>query len=250
MVTESGHVSVAEVRDELSVSSATARRDLDALARQRLVIRTHGGASALRNGYELPLQAKTNINAAAKAAIARAATALVPVGAVVGMNGGTTTTQVAREMARADELAPADGRRGFTMVTNALNIAWDLIVRPQAHIVMVGGTVRANSYELVGPMARSIIGEVVLDLALLGVDGVDARFGVTTADAGEAEVGRAFAAAARQVALVADSSKFGATGPARLLDLDRVDVLVTDLAPTGVLASRLAAAGVRVVVAD
>ena len=250
MVSETGHVSVAEVGGRLAVSAATARRDLDELARQKLVIRTHGGASALTSGYELPLHAKTGINAGAKAAIAAAAGALVRVGEVVGMNGGTTTTQVARALARRDELSPADGRRGFTVVTNALNIAWDMTVRPQARVVVVGGSVRANSFELVGPSARAVLAETVLDVALLGVDGVDARFGVTTADAGEAEVGRAFAAAAKQVVVVADASKFGATGPTRLLGLDGVDVLVTDRPPPGPLAAALAGAGVRLVVAD
>lgn len=250
MVSEAGHVSVAEVGGRLGVSPATARRDLDELARKKLVVRTHGGASALSGGYELPLQAKAGLNAGAKAAIAGAVGPLVRVGDVVGVNGGTTTTQVARALARRDELSPADGRRGFTVVTNALNIAWDLTVRPQAHVVVVGGAVRANSFELVGPAARAVLAETVLDLAVLGVDGVDARFGVTTADAGEAEVGRAFAAAARQVVVVADASKFGATGPTRLLGLDGVDVLVTDRRPPGPLGAALADAGVRLVVAD
>ena len=249
LVTESGHVTVAEVSSRLQASPATVRRDLNALAEQRLVLRTHGGASALTSGYELPLQAKTTIHAEAKAAIARATSALVGVGDVVGLNGGTTTTEVAWQLARSDHLTPTDGSRGFTLVTSALNIAYELTVRPHVRIVLAGGTVRPRSYELVGPAARRSIGELVLDVAVLGVDGVSARFGATTAEPEEAEVGRALAGAAKTVVVVADASKLDATGASRLLALERLDVLVTDRSPGGELADALAAAGVRVVVA-
>ena len=250
MVSESGHVSVAEVSSRLEASPATVRRDLNTLAEQKLVLRTHGGASAFTSGYELPLQAKTTIHADAKAAIARATSALISVGDVVGLNGGTTTTEVAWQLARADHLTPTDGSRGFTLVTNALNIAYELTVRPHVRIVLAGGTVRPRSYELIGPAARSSIGELVLDVAVLGVDGISARFGATTAEPEEAEVGRALAGAAKTVVVVADASKFCATGPSRLLDLAQLDVLVTDQAPGGELAESLGAAEVSVVVAE
>lgn len=251
LLAQDGHVSVARVREELGTSDATARRDLDALAQQHLAVRTHGGASALASsGYERPLADKASVRAEAKEAVGRAAAALVAVGDVVGVNGGTTTTEVARALVRADHLAPADGSRGFTLVTNALTIAVEVAVRPHARVVMTGGTVRHRSLELSGPAARRSLEEVVLDVAVLGVEGVDARFGATTADAGEADIGRALAAAAHRVVVVADAAKHGRTGPQRLLDLEGVDVLVTDRAPEDPLAGALADAGVRVVVAD
>ena len=251
LVMASGHVSVTDVCAEVGTSLATARRDLDALAEQRLVVRTHGGASALvGGGPERPLVEKAGLHPEAKAAVGRAAAALVALGDVVGLNGGTTTSEVARALARADHLVPADGRRrGFTLVTNALDVAYELAVRPHVRVELSGGTVRPRSFELSGPAARASLAEVVLDVAVLGVDGVDARFGCTTADAGEAEVGRALADAARRVVVVADASKHGGAGPQRLLRLEQVDVLVTDAAPTGELGRALADAGVEVVVA-
>ncbi|MEJ5943738.1 DeoR/GlpR family DNA-binding transcription regulator [Pseudokineococcus basanitobsidens] len=250
MVVRAGHVSVTEVCAEVGTSPATARRDLDALAGQKLVVRTHGGASALVGGwYERPLADKGALHPEAKAAVARATAALVHAGDVVGLNGGTTTGEVARALARADHLVPADGGRGFTLVTNALDVAYELAARPHVGVELSGGTVRPRSFELSGPAARASLAEVVLDVAVLGVDGVDARFGTTTADAGEAEVGRALADAARRVVVVADASKHGAAGPQRLLELGRVDVLVTDVAPAPALAAALVEAGVRVVVA-
>lgn len=249
MVSQHGHVTVAEICSRLDASPATVRRDLSTLAQQKLVLRTHGGASAFSSGYELPLQAKTSIHAEAKAAIARATSHLVALGDVVGMNGGTTTTEVAWQLARADHLTPSDGSRGFTLVTSALNIAYELTVRPHVRVMLAGGTVRPRSYELVGPAARRSIAELVLDVAVLGVDGVSARFGLTTADPEEAEVGRALAEAAKRVVVVADGSKLSAGGPSRLLPLSRCDVLVTDAPPPRPLADALDAADVKVVVA-
>lgn len=249
LITASGHVTVADVTARLHVSAATVRRDLNTLAEQKLVLRTHGGASAFTSGYELPLQARTTMHAEAKAAIARATSDLIAVGDVVGLNGGTTTTEVAWQLARTDRLTPADGSRGFTLVTNALNIAYELTVRPHVRVVLSGGTVRPRSYEMVGPTARRSIEELVLDVAVLGVDGVGPRFGVTTADPEEAEVGRVLAAAAERVVVVADASKLSSTGPSRLLALAGVDVLVTDEAPGRLLQESLDRAEVTVVVA-
>ncbi|WP_309225400.1 DeoR/GlpR family DNA-binding transcription regulator [Quadrisphaera sp. INWT6] len=243
-------VSVAEVCAELGASPATARRDLDHLAEAKLVLRTHGGASSLAaGGFERTVADRAGERTAAKRAVGRAVAALLGLGDAVGLNGGSTTTEVARELARADHLVPADGSTGVTVVTNALNVAYELAVRPHVRVELCGGTVRARSLEITGPPARAFLEELVLDVAVLGVDGVDARFGTTTADAGEADVGRAMAAAARRVVVVADAAKLGAAGPRRLLGLDGVDVLVTDAAPTGELAEALAAAGVEVVVA-
>ena len=58
LVSDRGNVTIAEIGEALGISPATARRDLTTLAAQRLVTRTHGGASALGSGYELPLQYK------------------------------------------------------------------------------------------------------------------------------------------------------------------------------------------------
>ncbi len=120
------------------------------------MLRTHGGASAMTSGgYERPLADRAGLHTAAEAAVASAVVGLVEVGDVVGLGGGTTTTEVARALARADHLAPADGSRGFTLVTNALNTAFELAGRPQVRVVVTGGAVRARSFELVGPSAAA-----------------------------------------------------------------------------------------------
>lgn len=249
LVTERGNISIAELSGVLDVSHATVRRDLATLAEQRLITRTHGGATALGASYELPLQYKIARQAEAKLAIARATAELVAPGEVVGMNGGTTTTEVARTLARAERFVRGNGDLGLTIVTNALNIAYELSVRPQVKIVVTGGVARRQSYELVGPLTAASLSSVALDVAILGVDGLNGHFGATTIHESEAEVSRDFADAAKRTVVVADSTKMSRSVFARIFPLSRIDLLVTDIAPPAELATALAEANVQVIVA-
>ncbi len=250
LLSERGSVSVTEVGEALGVSTATVRRDLSVLAEQRLVTRTHGGASALGSGYELPLQHTVGRQQQAKASIARAVAAMVSPGDSIGVNGGTTTTEVARVLGWTDGLQKTAEGPGVTIVTNALNIAYELSVREHVKIVVTGGIPRRQSYELVGPLVASSLAQVSLDLAVLGVDGLTARFGATTTHEGEAQASRSLAAVAQRVVVVADSTKLGRATFARILPLAEIDVLVTDVEVAQEVAGELSAAGVKVVVAD
>ena len=245
---ERGHLTIAEISDELGVSTATARRDLNRLADNRLILRTRGGASALGNGYELPLRYKTARQADAKLAIARAVAGLVSPGDSVGLNGGTTTTEVAHVLGRSEHLIGPDREPGVTLVTNALNIAYELSVRDHVRIVVTGGVSRRQSYELVGPLVGASLQSFTLNVAVLGVDGLSGAFGATTMHEGEAEASRQLASVASRVVVATDSTKFGRITFARICPLDRIDTLVTDGPVPPDLAADLADAGVEVVV--
>ncbi|WP_435243050.1 DeoR/GlpR family DNA-binding transcription regulator [Streptomyces cucumeris] len=247
LLARDGRIEVDEAAAELSVSAATIRRDLDELAQQQMLTRTRGGAIAHNLSYDLPLRYKTARRAPEKQRIGAAVARLVEPGSIVGLNGGTTTTEAARAIATRGELTAADGGPGVTIVTNALNIASELAVRPQVKIVLTGGVARPQSFELMGPLATGVLTEVSLDLAVLGVDALDAVQGATAHHEGEASINHLMAARAARVAVVADSSKLGRRAFARICPLDAIDVLVTD---TGADESRIAAyaeAGVQVI---
>lgn len=248
LISDRGDASIAEITETLGISAATARRDLGSLADQRLVTRTHGGAAALGAGYELPLQYKIARQADAKISIAAAVCELVNPGDSVGLNGGTTTTEVARSLAKIDRFVLSDNQVGLTIVTNALNIAYELSVRSHVKIVVTGGIARRQSYELVGSLVGAALRDVALDLAILGVDGLSAQFGATTLHEGEAEVSREFARVAKTVVVVADSTKLNHVTFARICTLTEIDVLVTDAPVPEPLAEALAEARVRVIV--
>jgi len=248
-VTTRGSVSIAEVSALLGVSTATARRDLTTLAEQRLVTRTHGGAAARGSGYELPIQYKVGRQAEAKLAIARAVTQLIAPGEVLGLNGGTTITEVARAIGRSERHQGERESPGVTIVTNALNIAYEMSVREHVKIVVTGGVPRRQSYELVGPLVAATLRDFIIDTAVLGVDGLSLKFGATTVHEGEAQASRDLIGVSRRVVVAADSTKLGRSTFARICPLAAVDILVTDLAPDPETAADLAAAGVDVIVA-
>jgi DeoR family transcriptional regulator of aga operon len=214
-----GSIEVAEVAPTLGVSMATIRRDLDLLQEQRLLSRTHGGAVAQGVLYELPLRYKGATHHAEKRRIAAAAAARVTDGMSVGLTGGTTCTEVARELVE---------RQRLTVVTNALNIASEVAVRPNLKLVVTGGTARPESYELVGPMAERSLEDLHLDLVVFGVDGIDADAGCTTHHEVEAHTDLALIRRAATVIVVADGSKVGRAAFAKICGLGEVDQLITD----------------------
>jgi DeoR family transcriptional regulator, aga operon transcriptional repressor len=218
-LTRNGSVAVDELAHELEVSQATVRRDLQQLEGQKLIRRTHGGAVARSVHYELPLRYRSVQHAEEKQRIAAAAAARVVDGAAIGLTGGTTTTEVARALVDRIEL---------TVVTNALNIASELAMRPALRLVITGGVVRPESYELVGPLAEASLDGLNLDTVFLSADGVAHDTGLTTHHELEASTDRALISRARNVIVVADSSKLGRSAFARICALDGVHELITD----------------------
>ena len=174
LLTADRTLAVAEVAQRFGVSASTLRRDLQLLQEQKLLERTHGGAVATRAEHELPVRYRTNQQREQKVAIAKIAVARVPLGAVVGLTGGTTTSEVARQLAVRDQL---------TVVTNALNIAAELSIRPKVKVVVPGGVARPQSYELVGVWDGSKLGRVQL-ARIAGVDAITEVITDATADPG------------------------------------------------------------------
>ena len=242
MLGADGAVDVAAIAGDLQVSTASIRRDLEVLEQQHLLVRTHGGAVAQSVTYELPLRYRSSRHLQEKRAIATAAAARVPDGrCTIGLTGGTTTTQVARRLLDHPDL---------TVVTNALNIASELVVRSNIRLVVIGGVARTESYELVGPLAEATLGRVNVDLAFLGVDGVSPVAGFTTHQEMEAHTNAALLARSRKVVAVADSSKLGKVTFAPICGIEAVDELITDSAADPDLVRRLRESDLRVTIVD
>ncbi|WP_395292586.1 DeoR/GlpR family DNA-binding transcription regulator [Kitasatospora hibisci] len=236
-VTAAGSADVHALAGLLGVSTATVRRDLQELHEQGLLHRTRGGAVTGPVNLELPLRHRSGKQREEKRRIAQAAAELVPDGAVVGLSGGTTTSELARVLAE---------RGGITVVTNAVNVAADLIVRPEVRLVVIGGIARAASYELVGPAADRMLSQYHLDVAFIGVDGLTAEEGCTTHDEMEAQTDRAFLRSSARAVVLADSTKAGRVTFARICPLTEVHDLVTDDGLTDAQEKAFTACGVRV----
>ncbi|MGW0911712.1 DeoR/GlpR family DNA-binding transcription regulator [Streptomyces sp. NPDC002784] len=245
LLVERGRLDVEEAAAELAVSAATIRRDFDQLAEQQMLVRTRGGAVVHGVSYELPLRYKTARHASEKERIAKAVAALVAPGEAVGLTGGTTTTEVARALAVRGDLTT--GSPALTVVTNALNIANELAVRPQFKIVVTGGVARPQSYELIGPLADGVLGQITLDVAVLGVVAFDVAHGAAANDEAEAAINRLLCERAGRVVVAADSSKLGRRAFARICAADAVDTLVTDTTAGADTVRRFTEAGIEVV---
>src|ERR1700727_2267088 len=234
---DGGSVAVADLADDLDASAATIRRDLVILEQQRLLARTHGGAIAHVVSYELPLRYKGVRHAEEKRRIAREAATYVAEGMAIGLTGGTTATEVARALA---------DRQKLTIVTNALNIASELAVRPGIKLIATGGVVRSESYELSGPIAEASLTGLNLNVAFIGVDGIDAGAGCTTHHEVEAHTNAGMINCARRVVAVADSSKIGKVAFVRICEATAVDELITIAAAAAEAVRALTACGVHV----
>lgn len=234
-----GEVSVEQLVERFGASAATTRRDLDSLGERRLLTRTHGGAVAQSVAYELPIRYKSHLGTGAKERIATAAAALVDPGAVVGLSGGTTTTAIATALAARDDL----GSHGFTVVTNAVNIAAQLAMRPEFKVVVTGGAIHSRSFELVGPFVEQMLAGIRLDIAFIGVNGLSGVDGATTHDEAEAAVNRMMAQRAARAVVVADASKLGHAAFAHVGGAELFPTVITDSAAAPAHRDALTAAG-------
>ncbi|MFH8727118.1 DeoR/GlpR family DNA-binding transcription regulator [Streptomyces termitum] len=223
-----GGVRVNELTRRLGVSDMTIRRDLDALARQGLVAKVHGGAVPVSepSTHEPGFEAKSVLEPGAKDGIARAAAELVRPGSAVALSGGTTTYALARRLLDVPDL---------TVVTNSVRVA-DVFheARPaagdarRAPVVVLTGGVRTPSDALVGPVADRAIRSLHFDLLFLGVHGLSVEAGLSTPNLAEAETNQCLIRSARRVVVVADHTKWGTVGLSSFGTLAEVDTWVTD----------------------
>ncbi|MDQ2751188.1 MAG: DeoR/GlpR family DNA-binding transcription regulator [Pseudonocardiales bacterium] len=217
-----GAVRVADLTELLNVSDMTIRRDLEQLATDGVARKVHGGAVlAGQVGFEPGFAVKSQLAQPAKQAIAERAATLIQPGAAIGISAGTTTWALARHVASMP---------GITVVTNSTTVA-DVITAidtaSQVSVILTGG-VRTPSSALVGPVADRTIASMHVDLLFLGVHGMDARAGFTTPNLAEATTNRAFVESARQVIVLADSSKWGVVGLADIGPLSVAKTVITD----------------------
>src|SRR5882762_7451329 len=215
-----GRVLVMDMARRFDTSQVTIRKDLEVLHAHGLVHRTHGGALPAREGaLEDPtLREKEKLHRKEKLQIAEVAAGLVKEGQVVILDSGTTTTAIARALRNFHNI---------TIITNALNIAAELTGAP-VEVILTGGSLRKNSFSLVGPIAEETLRRLNADILFLGVDGFDVHYGLSTPNLLEAKVNRAMMDVAGVAVVVCDSSKFGRRSLSSIAPLSGVHHLITD----------------------
>jgi len=215
-----GRVLVIDLAHRFETSQVTIRKDLEALHAHGLIHRTHGGGLPAREGaLEDPtLREKEKLHRKEKLQIAAAAARMVQEGQVVILDSGTTTTEIARALR---------GFKTLTIVTNAVNIAAELS-GTQVDVILTGGTLRKNSFSLVGPIAEETLRRLNADLLFLGVDGFDVHYGLSTPNLLEAKVNRTMVDVAKRTVAVCDASKFGRRSLSLIAPPSALHEVITD----------------------
>jgi DeoR family transcriptional regulator, aga operon transcriptional repressor len=231
---------VEELVERFGVSAVTIRGDLDALTATGAIVRSHGGALKRVDASDEPIDVKETLHHAEKVRIARAALAMIRDGETIILDSGTTTVEVARQI-KGSEL------RSLNVVTNALNIAMELANLPHVRVIMIGGLLRPMAYTLVGPSAENALRGLNADRVFLGVDGLDPEIGMMTPDVLEAKLNAIMIEIAREVVVVADSSKFQRRSLSVIAKLDKVHKLITDDGAPPEITAALRARNVEVV---
>jgi DeoR/GlpR family transcriptional regulator of sugar metabolism len=218
---QDGHVSVRQLAEELNVSEATVRRDLQGLAADGALHLTHGGASVARIS-EVSFLARSTKNIEAKKRIAEKTAQLIEDGEQIFIDSGTTCYYMAPYL-RA--------KKGVSVILNSVRTALELY-NPSLNVVLLGGQYRPDRMDVIGPMTIDAIDRLRGYRAFIGTDGLGMNFGLTATDMDSAHLFGMAARNAREVVLVVDSSKFDSPSLHKSMDFDAVSTIVTNELPS------------------
>jgi DeoR family transcriptional regulator of aga operon len=236
-------VFVNELSKEFGVSEVTIRNDLEQLESKNLLIRARGGAMSATQvvSQDLQLGEKHKLNMNEKARIGKAAAKLINDSDTVIIDSGTTTLEVVKNLAA--------NLNNVTIISNALNIANQLVSSPNINLIIPGGILRKNSLSLIGPLAEKSFKNFYVDKVFLGVDGFNTLHGISTPNIEEASLNQIMIDISREVIVVADSSKFLRKSLAFICKLDRIATVITDSGISDDDKKRLEDAGIKVIIA-
>ena len=222
MLDQENEVSVTKLSKSLGISEVTIRKDLTLLQNKNLLVRTRGGAirRPIENlNEDTTISRKSMFNFHEKARIGKLATKLIKEGDHIMLDSGTTTLEIAKNL---------DGFRDLSIVTNALNIAEELMKYNRFNVIVLGGHVRFNSHSTIGPIALKTISHFANYKLFLGVDSFSFENGISTPNMEEAMLNQAMIAQASQVIAVFDSSKFNKRSFCHIAHCEQIHAIVTD----------------------
>jgi DeoR/GlpR family transcriptional regulator of sugar metabolism len=238
-LTRLGAVSISDLSHEWQVSRETVRRDIGALATRGALLKTHGGAVSL-SPTEPDEAARETVNAEGKRAIGLLAATLVPDGASVIIDSGTTTRHVAEALGE---------KRRLIVYTNDLGVCRRLGRRNDNRVILLGGELLAHEEATLSLDTMEVLSRYHADFAFIGVGGITDGGDVTDFTRTGSELRTRMIGAARSAAIVADHTKFGRTTPVKIAGFESARWLIADAAPPRALRSTLEAKGLTVLVA-
>jgi DeoR family glycerol-3-phosphate regulon repressor len=236
-----GSASVEQLADKLDVTLQTVRRDVQRLSEAGLLTRFHGGVRVPSSTIEnIAHRQRESLNAEGKERIARAVAKRIPNDCSLILNIGTTTEAIAKALLN---------HKGLRVITNNLNVAAILCGNTDCEVIVAGGVVRARDRGIVGEAAVDFIRQFRVDIAVIGISGIEPDGSLRDFDYREVKVAQTIIEHAREVWLAADSSKFNRPAMVELATLSQINRLFTDMAPPEPFPALLEEAGVSCEVA-
>ncbi|GAB5374431.1 MAG: DeoR/GlpR family DNA-binding transcription regulator [Acuticoccus sp.] len=217
-----GRVTVDDLAAHFEVTPQTIRKDLNDLAARRRIVRVHGGAVRPSGTANLEYDNRKLIASGEKAEIAAAVARLIPDGASLFINIGTTTEAVSEALL---------DHRSLMVITNNINVANRMRLHPQMEVVIAGGVVRGSDGGVVGEAAVDFIRQFKVDFAVIGTSAIDLDGALLDFDFREVKVAQAIIQNARHVILAADVTKFDRRAPVRIGHISQVHTFVTEKCP-------------------
>jgi DeoR/GlpR family transcriptional regulator of sugar metabolism len=220
-INERGFVTINNLVEMIDVSKPTIMRDLSKLEKQNMIIRTHGGATSVHAGtkYEPTHSMKEGQAVNKKKKIAMVAKSFIKPGETILLDSGSTTLMLAQQIL---------SMRNLTVITNDLKIAICLSENEEIDLVVLGGQKRKGVFSLIGSIPESLLMNLCVDKAFLGVDAIDLERGISNSNLDEVNLKRLMLANSKEKILLVDSSKFNHIAFAKIGDIDLVDHIITD----------------------
>ena len=232
---------VEELAETLGVTLQTVRRDVQRLSEHGLLTRFHGGVRMPGSTVEnIAHTQRETLNSEGKARIAKAVAQRVPNNCSLILNIGTTTEAIAKALLK---------HQGLRVITNNLNVAAILCSNPDCEVIVTGGVVRSRDRGIVGEAAVDFIRQFRVDIAIIGISGIEDDGSLRDFDYREVKVAQTIVEHAREVWLAADHSKFNRPAMVQLATLDQIDRLFTDEQPPAPFPALLENADVELVLA-
>jgi DeoR family transcriptional regulator, aga operon transcriptional repressor len=236
-----GKVKVANLSQIFSVSEVTIRNDLSHLEKKGLLIRTRGGGlRSQRMGIDYKLNEKSKIHSEEKQRIGLKASEIINDDNTLILDSGTTTLEITKNLQKFKNL---------TVITNALNVASNLVDYDNIKTILLGGTLRNTSLSLTGSIAENSLKNFYCDKLFLGADGIDSEHGIFTHNPEEGHLNSLMVEVSKQVIVVTDSSKFKKRGFVQIAPISKIDIVITDSNIPDEEMKNLRSQGVEVIIA-
>lgn len=238
-INREGRVTVAELSRLFGVSEVTIRQDLQSLAEQNLLVRTHGGAIPTRRlASELSLSLRRQQQVLAKDRIGAAGAAMIQDGDAVFLDTSSTALAIAMRLGQ---------HREVTVITNSIAIVQELMASPDLTVVAPGGRLRRETASLIGVDGLEALAGYNIQKGFFGAHGLSLAEGLTDVSADEAEVKAAMVARCRQTIAIIDATKWGRVGFASFAPVSAIDRVITDTDAPAELVEQVRGAGITVV---